>query len=235
MKAEILGIMPGLIFVSDPPDLEAVRGRIGVISGSFDPPTNAHLALAEALNDNGCELVLMLYSLRTLPKEERSHVPGGSAEPPLLDHEERARCLSELSRRRDWLVAAVCMESLIEEQALLVARAFPNARPVFGVGSDKLIQIFDPSWYDDRDSSLERLFAAVELDYAVRAGEEEELRRTIAENPKFAPAMKEVVLPLETQSIASREIRRKVSSGEATDDVPEEVLPIVMGAVGADG
>lgn len=228
-------IMPDLIFVSDPVDAKSVTGRVGVVSGSFDPPTNAHLALAEALRDGGCDLVILLYSVRTLPKEESPHVPGGLAEPPLLDHEERGRCLSELAARRDWLAAAICMESLIEDQAQLVARSFPNARLVFGVGSDKLIQIFDPSWYEDRDKSLERLFNSTEIVYAIRTGEEEKLRRTLVDNPKFARKLKGIALPSETAAISSRETRRKVLSGEIARGIPEEVLPIVLNAAGVRG
>ncbi|MGH9197097.1 MAG: hypothetical protein ACRD1T_15325 [Acidimicrobiia bacterium] len=223
--------MPELIYVSAPLDHKLVSGDFGVISGSFDPPTLAHLALAEALREEGCRQVLLLYSVRTLPKEESPLSPGGRAEPPLLDHEERARCLAELTRRRPWLFAAVCMESLIEEQALLIARRFPDAHPIFGVGSDKLIQIFDPSWYSDHLASFERLFDAASLAYAIRAGEESGVSQTLESNERFASKIRKLSLSPALAEVSSREVRRMLSEGTLPEEVPEEIGEIVLEAV----
>src|SRR5207302_5234941 len=54
---------------------------VALLPGSFDPVTVAHAAMARAAEERA-ELVVLVYSARTLPKEGR---PG----PPLLREPER--------------------------------------------------------------------------------------------------------------------------------------------------
>lgn len=220
---------PPRLVVVEPEGLgvDTIRAEVGIVPGSFDPPTTAHLALAEALQQSGCARVFLLYSIRTLPKED-----APEAHPPLLTDEERLQALVALASPREWLGAVVSSHGLISEQAEAASGMFPNARVVFGVGSDKVIQVFDPAWYGDRNEALRTLFSRAEIRYAARAGEREEARSTILSNSAYAAKVSELELPPNLAYVSSRELRRVIARGRLPRALlPAEVLQVVEEAV----
>ena len=44
------------------------------------------------------------------------------------------------------------------------------------VGSDKLLQLFDPRWYENRDAVIATLLDRAHVRYGLRAGDEEAVR-----------------------------------------------------------
>ncbi len=205
-------------------------GTVGLVSGSFDPMTVAHAALVHAL---GTELTLLVFSAATLPKEPG---PGGPPHPPLLDEEGRLASMLAWCAGRTGTAVALCSRGLYADQAEAVAAAFPGARLRFGLGSDKVLQLFDPGWYRDRDADLERLFSLAEVAYAVRPGDEDRLRDRLADDPRWASRLRRLELPPEVAGVSSRAVRGALARGEdVSASVPPEVLPFVRSPKGPPG
>ena len=196
---------------------------LGLVAGSFDPMTVAHAALAEAI---GAELVLLVWSPATLAKETG---PGGEPSAPLLAPEDRLASLAAWSRGRPWARAAISSHGLLADQVEAAAASFPRARLVLGLGSDKLRQLFDPAWYDDRDAALERLFGRAEVVVAARAGDRVEV-------PGWSDRVRTVDLPAGMAAVSSRAVRAAARRGEdVSGSVPPEVLPFVVAASRPEG
>lgn len=127
---------------------------LGVFPGSFDPPTVAHLAIAEAAWRQ-CRLdrLDLVVSRVALGKD-------AAAQTAL---EERVAALERLAAGRPWLGVGVTDHRLLAD----VAAGYE----VLVVGADKWAQLHDASWYggstDDRDAALARLPRVV---VAPRAG-----------------------------------------------------------------
>jgi nicotinic acid mononucleotide adenylyltransferase len=209
-RLEILGASPPAV------------GSVGLVAGSFDPMTVAHAALAEAL---GTDLTLLVWSPATLPKEAG---PGGDPSPPLLEPEDVLASLLAWCDPRAWARVAVCSHGLLADQVEAAAPSFPRSRLVLGMGSDKVLQLLDPRWYEDRDAVLGRLFDRAEVAAATRAGHAMEV--VLAET-RWSDRIRTVRLPAALAAISSRAVREAVRQGEdVAKAVPPEILPFVRGA-----
>lgn len=189
----------------------AERGRLGFLPGSFNPPTCAHLELAAAGRRAGLDCVYYVLSKRTVDKEQVSGIP-------LAD---RLRLLAALARSSgDGVVFA--NRGLYVEIAAALGAALPRASElVFLVGHDKIVQIFDPRYYVDRDSALSDLFARARFMVAPRGTAERdalELLLDRPENRRFAPSVEHLPLSVEFRDASSTGVR----SGE-DERVPPEV------------
>jgi nicotinic acid mononucleotide adenylyltransferase len=202
-------------------DGDGPAGQIGVVPGSFDPMTAAHAALARALRDGGCDLVLLLYSPRTMPKEQ-------DAEPPLMTPEARVASLLAWSVPREGFGTALCSHGLIADQAAAAGRAFPGAELLFGVGSDKVVQLLDPSWYEDPGETLSALFRSTRVAYGIRAGHADRVREALDRESRWRDRVEVVELPPAVSEISSSRVRRLVREGRNVSDlVPPEVGPFL--------
>lgn len=119
-------------------------GRSGIYPGSFNPPTVAHLAIAEAaLHQRRLSRVVLSLSVRTLAKEHVDH-------PRFAD---RVAVVRESVAELSWI------EVMVTEHQLLVDIA--TGHDVLIMGADKWAQINDPRWYGGsvpaRDRALARL------------------------------------------------------------------------------
>jgi nicotinate-nucleotide adenylyltransferase len=118
--------------------------RVGAYPGSFDPPTVAHLAVAEAARHQcGLDRLDLVVSTVALGK--------GVPARPLLEH--RVAVLRQLTGTRPWLTVTVTEHRLLADIA--------DGYDVVVMGADKWEQIVDPSWYggcpSTRDQALARL------------------------------------------------------------------------------
>ncbi len=118
--------------------------RRGVYPGSFNPPTTAHLAIAEAAQQaHDLDTVQLSVSVAALAKEDVEH--------PRF--EDRIEVLNEVVADLSWLEVHVTNHQLLAE----IARGFD----VVIVGADKWWQIQDPRWYGDdpeaRDAAIQSL------------------------------------------------------------------------------
>ncbi|HEX2030159.1 MAG TPA: hypothetical protein VHL78_01990 [Actinomycetota bacterium] len=202
-----------------PPRLEVLRAVdrspdvVGLVPGSFDPLTAAHVELAEALRRAGADLVLLTYAVRTLPKERR-------APPPLLPPERRLLALAAYCEPRSHLAPAVSSHGLYADQAEAAAATFPGAAVVLAMGSEKLRQLLDPRWYEDREAALERLFRAAEVAYAPRHGDPS----PVEEAAWWRSRIRRLDVPPGMAAVSSGEVRERVRRGEPPGaDVPPEV------------
>jgi nicotinate-nucleotide adenylyltransferase len=193
---------------------------VALLSGSFDPVTIAHDAMAEAARDRA-ELVVLVYSVRTLPKEE-----GTAA--PLLAESRRLALLDRLCEGREGLAVGVASHGLLAEQVEAAARRFPEAALSIVVGSDKLPQLFDRRWYDDRDATLDAMLARARVLFAVRAGDEERVRAA-AVPERWRGRIEPLAVPSELTAISSSDVRMRLRAGEdIAGVVPEAVRPLLL-------
>jgi nicotinamide-nucleotide adenylyltransferase len=200
---------PCIRFLGHP--LSAPRS-VSVLAGSFNPLTEAHLALAKAAEDQGLGPSIFALSTRTIDKE---HPEGALLEDRLLSlelHVERwpARSVALLNR------------GLYVDQAELFRSALPTIeRLTFLVGFDKIAQILDPRYYDDRGTALRRLFANAGFAVAPRdragAPELAELLDR-PENRPFAGRVSPLRVASRLAQVSSSVIRTKLAAGEVAPD-----------------
>ncbi len=178
------------------------KGPLLLLPGAFNPPTMAHLALAEA-------------SLRAMPGAQLSFTLGTTT----IDKEQIERAtlldrlllLDQLARRVGNLGVMLTNRGLYVEQAAAARSAFPELTDLyFVVGYDKIEQIFDARYYHDRDAALTALFALARLLVAPRASHEEtDVHRLLnrPENRAFQGAIRLIPFPVEYRDIASSHVR----------------------------
>ena len=161
------------------PDSQSPRRRsLAILAGSFDPLTNAHLALARAAREvGGCAAVYLALSRQTVDKEAR-------VRPTDTD---RALLLRQVAAREPGLGVVLFNRGLYAEQAVAARAAFPEADIRFIVGFDKARQIFDRRYYADRDAALRQLFGNVSLLVAPRADAGPEALADLLARPENAP------------------------------------------------
>ena len=116
---------------------------VGCYPGSFDPPTIAHLAVAEAaVRQAGLDRVDLVISRRTLGKHHLDETVS-----------RRVAVLEPVVATRPWLGIGV------SDGALLVDVA--EGYDAVVMGADKWAQVIDPAWYGGsagaRDAALARL------------------------------------------------------------------------------
>jgi len=191
-----------------PPPAAAARGRLGILPGSFNPPTEAHVALARAGREAGLSSVIYVLSKRTVDKERVTGIP-------LAD---RLELLGQIAEAAGDAVAFV-NRGLYVDQAAALRAVLPDARAlVFLVGYDKIVQIFDPRYYDDRDAALRRLFALASFLVAPRGDADADELAALMRRPENAPFAASV-RPLPLSEVYRDQSSTRVRAGES-DDVP---------------
>jgi nicotinate-nucleotide adenylyltransferase len=186
--------------VGEARSLNWVRGlRAAVLLGAFDPPTNAHVAILKAA-------------------QRRLRVPGmlcltrvllARPDDTLLETDERLRVLDALAAAEGFGLCVADSGTYLD-----VARELRAAgvQPVFVIGSDKLPQLSDPSFYADGQAGVDATFRECEFLVIERGGD---APSDVFENPGHA-------------GISATEVRRRVRAGEPVDDL---VPPVVAQAL----
>jgi nicotinate-nucleotide adenylyltransferase len=204
---------------------ESITGsrRVGILCGSFNPLTLAHTELARHAQEAfSLETVFFTLAKVTVDKEQ---VTGMSLEDRLL-------LLSLFAERHAKLGVALVNRGLYFEQA----RAFhtllgEEVKLSFLLGMDKLLQIFDPRYYQDRDAALHQLFAVSSLLVANR-GEMDETNffqfLDRPENRPFRSSVQFFTLPAAVTELSATAIRRALAAGQSIDtQVPPETAVFV--------
>ncbi|GAC1648372.1 MAG: hypothetical protein NVS4B12_16700 [Ktedonobacteraceae bacterium] len=201
------------------PGSPSPHANIIVFPGSFNPPTNAHIALLQQArlfaHDYEPASLYAAISKRTVDKEKVER-------PTLLD---RIDLLNTMLRRRLRDTGIIVFNrGLYVEQAQAIRTSFPNVQRIFFLlGFDKIVQIFDPHYYEDRTASLVALFNLAELLVAPRGNDgEKELHALIhrPENERFAQYVHPLTFGMQYRNMSSTRIRQ---GDAALHDVPSEV------------
>lgn len=178
--------------------------RVALLAGAWNPPTRAHMALAEAAREFAPEVILTLPG--ALPHKEFEET----------GFETRLGWLLKLAAGREWLGVAAGGSGLFVELARGLRAADRQVEQIFIVcGSDAAERFL--SW-----------------DYADGAGVEEQLREfTLLVAPRGAPfepperlraAVHRLELAEGWQSFSSTELRQRIKQGEPWAHLaPEEI------------
>ncbi|MGH2461693.1 MAG: hypothetical protein ACRDIY_22805 [Chloroflexota bacterium] len=207
---------PRAIRIAGPADQKPAR--LALLPGSFNPLTNAHLALASLATGSGrVDQAWYVLASRTVDKER---VEGAS----LAD---RLVCLSEAVRRRSRQGVLLVNRGLYVDQAELVREAMPFVDDLWlVVGYDKIVQIFDRRYYRDREAALGRLFARASFLVSSRApaspGDLEAFLDQ-PENRDYRAKVVELGLAPRYQRMSSTRVRRGALEGQPSTDVPPVV------------
>lgn len=186
--------------------LRAAR-RIGLLASSMNPLTRAHVALADAACLTArLDALAWVATARTIDKEDVERAT-------LADRLMAARRLA----RESGDALLLMRDGLYVEQARSARALLPTGVEIMLiVGFDKVVQIFDPHYYDDRDAALRDLFAEAELLVAPRGDESEgDLAALLAqpENHPFAAHVHFCPLAAEYRGDSSSEARALAAHG----------------------
>jgi hypothetical protein len=156
--------------------------RIGAYPGTFDPPTIAHLAIAEAaLHQGGLDAVHLVVSREPLGKA-----------PLVPTFEDRISVLEAVASSRAWLEVRVTAERLIAD---VVADY-----DAVVMGMDKWLQVVDPAWYGGSRSHRDRAVTSLpEVLLAARDG--------VAEAEALPPGVRRLDLDPRHGAVASSLVR----------------------------
>lgn len=217
---------PKLAIMAGAERLANVR-RVGVLAGSFNPPTNAHLALAASAQQSAqLDAVIWTISRVTVDKEQVTRAPLVS----------RLLVLAALVDALPHAAAGLINRGLYAEQAAAVRASLPHVQELaFIVGFDKIVQILDPRYYTDRDAALTELFHQARLLVAPRAhGDAADLATLLARphNAQWAKFVTFIPLAPDLRDLASSTVRDRIAQHEAINDVapPEAVALVDFGA-----
>ncbi len=204
------------------PESPLPQNNIIVFPGSFNPPTNAHIALLQQARTaiHGPVHIYAAISKRTVDKE-RVERPTWLDRINLLD--------SVLHRYVQDTGIILFNRGLYVEQAEALRSSFPGTQHIFFLlGFDKVVQIFDPHYYEDRNTSLTALFRLAELLVAPRGDDgAQELDALLQrpENKRFAQYVHPLPFDARYRTMSSTLIRQ--GNAASMGDVPAEVQQFI--------
>jgi nicotinate-nucleotide adenylyltransferase len=182
--------------------------RLGILPGSFNPPTRAHLALAEAALGDLDEVVLVLP--RVFPHK---NYQGAS-------FAQRADMLRAVLEHRPRLAAAASEGGLFIEIAQEFRAAYgPNVQLVFVCGRDAAERIV--GWDYGNPNAINRMLETFQLLVACREG-------TYEPPPHLRQHIRALALPAGLDALSASDVRRRIREGAAWQHlVPGEIVPIL--------
>lgn len=174
--------------------------RVGLYAGSFNPLTRAHIAVAEAARREA-RLDALVWSC-AVASVDKERVRRASLADRLVQ-------LSALLTSQAAAPLVVTPQGLYVDQADTVRALLPPDADLYTVvGFDKVVQIFDPRYYTDREAALQQLFARTRLLVAPRGMSSEPELMELLRRPENAPYRQHVTyLPL------AATVRAESSSG----------------------
>ncbi len=207
-------------------------GDIIVFPGSFNPLTIAHLAMLKQARQFARQQIVSSTTKRTMhlyaALSKRIVDKERVERPTLLDR----IMLTETLLRHRLPHAGIMLfnRGLYVEQAEAVRSCFPRVKKLFFLlGFDKIVQILDPRYYEDRDAALEQLFGVAQLLVAPRGKDGIDALKSLLEQPHnqhFARFIVALPLGKAYRDISSSRIRQY--GDEYHGDVPREVRRFML-------
>ncbi len=200
------------------------RGNIIVFTGSFNPPTVAHLALLKQCQRYVHQKVGRQNPMHLYAAFSKVTVNKEQLERPLL--RDRILLLQHLLHMRLPHTGMLLFNrGLYVEQAQAIRHSYPSVKHIhFLMGYDKIVQIFDPRYYQDRDMELELLFREAQMLVAPRGDDDEadlQILLAKAENKRFARYIHSIPFDSRYRNISSTAARQRKHSYERA--IPREV------------
>ncbi|HLZ24618.1 MAG TPA: hypothetical protein VKQ30_21080 [Ktedonobacterales bacterium] len=193
--------LPAVHIISTHRPLLSTR-RVGLFAGSFNPLTRAHLAVAEAARQVAAlDAIVWVISSATVDKErvQRASVPDRLAQ------------LDAFVRTSASDTVAIINRGLYVQEAEALRRCLTTDTALFVlIGFDKILQIFDPHYYDDRDSALRELFGLAHVLVAPRDNQGADALASLLarpENQAFSQFVQLIPVPPEHTRDSSTEVR----------------------------
>ena len=215
------------------------------LAGSFNPPHLVHLALLRAALDatgaGGASAGVFVLSVRTVDKEQ----PSGL----LLEDRLWLLCRLACELQREMgaegapqpgaprIGVVVTNRGLYVDQADALRRLAPGAGRIdFVTGHDKIVQILDPRYYDDREAALRRLFGQAAFLVAPRDEHSSADLAALLGRPQNAPYAGRVrPLPLDPRlaRLSSTAVRAAALRGEGLRELVPPSVERFLDATGA--
>jgi nicotinate-nucleotide adenylyltransferase len=185
-------------------------GRITVLLGAFDPPTNAHLAVlgaASRLDDATGVLCLT----KTLLARDDDVLLGAPA---------RLEVLDVVAREHGLGLAVSNRGTYVDVAEALSAEGWDAS---FVIGSDKLAQLDDPSFYPDGEAGVSRTFASVRFVVVPRPD------RVAHRSDLVWLDVADVFDDPAHADISATEVRRRLRAGEPIDGLVPQAVGFALG------
>ena len=186
----------------------ATPSRLAVFPGSFNPPTCAHLALAQAALAQADEVLFVVP--RVFP--HRRYEGAGL--------EQRLEMLWQASAAEPRFSVAATDRGLFIEIAMDCRAAYgPNVKLLFLCGRDAAERIVE--WDYGSPGEFARQLEVFSLLVAARHGE-------YSQPSIYAGRIHRLLLPQDYSETSSTEVRRRACAGESWEPlVPEAIVPLV--------
>lgn len=191
--------------------------RLGVLSGIFNPPTRAHLALAEAAAER-LQLDEVLFVLPETPPHK---------EQPEVSLQDRAAMLLQAITHSRKFSAAITTHGLFLDIHRALAREYPPQVQVFFLaGADAAERILLRWPYQDPAQALDAMFARFEFGVAGRGGSFSVPPDSLA--ARYSAKIHSLSLPPEYEALSATLARERVARGEPIEDmVPQEIASYI--------
>lgn len=186
--------------------------RVGLFAGSFNPLTQAHVALVNAARRlAGLDVIVWACAAASVDKERVERAT-------LVDRLAQMRAF--VATRRYETLVLLNRGLYVDEARMIRSLLAPEADLVILVGFDKIVQIFDSRYYRDRDATLRDLFSLASILVAPRNDDGAEALTTLLaqpENRPFAEHVRNLDAPPTWAHDSSTEAR--TLAGRQTQDI----------------
>ena len=181
--------------------------KLGILSGTFNPPTRAHLALARAALAEVDEVLFVLP--RVFP-----HRPYEGAQ-----FEERIAMLKDALASEPCFSIASTARGLFIDIARECRAEYPEAALIFLCGRDAAERIVN--WDYGESGAFAKMLEVFELRVAARSG-------AYVPPASFAERIRPLSIDPGMDDISATEIRERISRGAPWEHlVPAEIVPLV--------
>ena len=198
------------------------RGRLGIFPASFNPPTQAHLALIrKAMRLGNLDEMLVLLDAQAMDKG----IIGAGLE-------DRVIMLKRLFQRDPRVSIGISNRGLFVEKLEPLRAVYPSSIVfTFIVGFDTIVRVMDKRYYANRDKTLHRLFSQVEFFVANRDGKDEPFFNKLfcrEENQPYRDKVSFITLPSRFSFVSSSLIRENLQEGKSVQDgLPAPILRFI--------
>lgn len=207
---------PSAAFVGSPVDSPA---RCLVLDAAFNPPTVAHWGLARsgALASGASHVILQLSC---------SNVDKGTMEANLA---QRLYMVAALATLKEQTSVTVCSHARFIDKANALAALDRQIQPIFAIGYDTLVRLFDPKYYEDMAGELEILFEKAEFVVGNRGDtDQSEMDRYLEDRTEYGGRIHTVTLDASFSDVSSSNVRKRSGQGENVRAlVPEPVADLI--------